>query len=578
MHLNLNIDYPLNKSNYSHRSTIISPLLLCLWTVLGLTIRFYNLDLKPPSSIEIATIGYSLGHGFNRIAVDRLVDLNTLLASLRLDLSIGYQEVFQRLVAESTHPPLYFWLTRWWAGIWLGNGEVMSLQVARSLSAVFGTMAIPSMFALGWIAFRSRWAAHFAAILMAFSPYGIYLAQEARHYTLTILWVIASVACLIEALRLINQKKAVPFWLGLVWIIVNGLGIATHYFFVLALGAEAIAVIVFWFLNRQQPILRYVRSLMFVGLGTLATALVWLPIAIDVSGNEMTTWIATDYDLDEFFLPLPRLLTWAITMLMLLPVEGVTKGLAVVSGLIILAVLISVLPVLFEQWRRAIANFPTRTGTIVFTGYLAGSLVMFLLLIYGMGKDISLAARYHFVYFPALLAIVAVALANCQLQDIGKTPNHKVVAAMLIMLVLGSLTVVNNLGFQKSRRADALAAYIQHTATSSPLIAMTHQTHSEIRELVALALSFERLNRTENIANAPRFTLVSDNQYGEDNLAANLQQAVAEQSQPLNFISINLELKDNRLKKLGCDRDKKRNLSDSGYGDRFYFCHLPVNN
>ena len=560
-------------SNYSHRSTTISSLLLCLWTVLGSIARFYNLDLKPASSIEIATIGYSLGHGFNQIAIDRIVDLDTLLASLRLDLSIGYREVFQRLVEESTHPPLYFWLTHWWAGIWRSNGEIMSLQVARSLSAVLGTMAIPSMFALGWIAFRSRKVAHFAAILMAFSPYGIYLAQEARHYTLTILWVIASVACLVEALRLISQKQTVPVWLSLVWIIVNGLGIATHYFFVLALGAEAIAASVFWLLNRQQPIFKYMRSLIFVGLSTLATALVWLPIAVDVSGNEMTTWIATDYDLDELFLPLPRLLIWAITMLMLLPVEGVNKALAVVSGLIILAVFFSVLPVLFKQWRRAIANFPTRTGTIIFTGYLAGSLVIFLLLIYGMGKDISLAARYHFVYFPVLIAIVAVALANYQLQDISKAPNNKVVTAMLIMLILGSLTVINNLGFQKSRRTDALAAYIQQTATSPPLVAMTHQTHSEIRELVALALSFEQLNRTE-ISNEPRFTLVSDNRYGEDNLAVNLRQAAAQPSQPLNFIGINLDIEDDRLKKLGCDRDKERNLSDSGYGDRFYFCNF----
>ena len=569
----MKINQPLNK-RYSYRLTTISCLLLCLWTVLGAIARFYNLDLKPASSIEIATVGYSLGHGFNGIAIDRLVDLNVLLAPLRLDLSIGYREVFQRLIEESTHPPLYFWLTRWWASIWLKNGEIMSLQVARSLSAVLGIMAIPSIFALCWNAFRSLRVAHFAAILMAFSPYGIYLAQEARHYTLTILWVIASLACLVEALRLIYQNKAVPFWLGFAWIVVNGLGIATHYFFVLALGAEAIAVVIFWLTNRQQHILKYLRSLVYIGLGTLATALVWLPLAMDVSGNEMTTWIATNYDLDELFLPLPRLLIWVITMLMLLPVEGVSKSLAIVSGLIILAVFFSVLPVLFKQWRRAIAKYPTRTGTIIFTGYLAGSLVIFLLLIYGMGKDISLAARYHFVYFPVLIAMVAVALANCQLQSFGKTPHNKVVAIMLVMLVLGSFTVVNNLGFQKSRRADALAAYIQQTATSSPLIAMTHQTHSEIRELVALALSFERLNYPINTASNPRFTLVSDNQYGEDNLAINLKQAVAQQSQPLNLIGINLEIEDERLKKLGCDRDQERNLSDSGYGDRFYFCNF----
>ncbi|MEL6495340.1 MAG: hypothetical protein AAFQ41_09485 [Cyanobacteria bacterium J06623_7] len=565
-------------SNYPQRFSKISPLLLCLWTVLGLVFRFYNLDLKPPSSIEIATIGYSLGHGFNQIAVDSLVDLNTLLASLRLDLSIGYQAVWERLVQESTHPPLYFWLTRWWGGIWLKNGEIMSLQVARSLSAILGGMAIPSIFVCSWVAFRSRRAAHFAAILMAFSPYGIYLAQSARHYTLTVLWVIVSLTCLIEALRLIGQKQTVPLGLGFIWVMVNGLGVATHYFFVLALGAEAIAVVAFWFGLRQQPISRYLRSLMFVGLGSLAAALVWLPVAMGISGNEMTTWIATDYDLDELFLPLPRLLTWAITMVMLLPVEGIDKNLAVVSGLIILTVLILVVPALFQQWRRAIANSPTRIGTTIMTGYLVGSLGIFLFLIYGLGRDISLAARYHFVYFPALIAIVAIALANCQLPAIGKTPLTKIVALVLVMLVLGAQTVVNDWGFQKSRSADALAAYIQQTSISSPLVAMTHQTHSEIREMVALALSFERLDRTNNSSGTPQFTLVSDNQYGMTNLGLNLQQALSTQSPALDLIGVNLDIKDSGLKKLGCDRDKKRNLSDSGYGDRFYLCSSSANN
>ncbi|NJO95856.1 MAG: hypothetical protein HC764_07315 [Pleurocapsa sp. CRU_1_2] len=236
----------MNFSNHQkHSITTTSLLLLLIWVGLGLGIRLLNLDLKSAASIEIATIGYSLGHGFKQIPVDRVINLDTLLAPLRLDTAIGYLEVFQRLLEESTHPPLYFWLTRWWVGIWLKDGDLVSLQVARSLSAVFGTLAIPGIFGLGWMAFRSRLVAHLAAILMAFSPYGVYLAQEARHYTLTVLWVIASLACLVEALKLIRQHRNVSLWLSLVWIVVNGLGIATHYFFVLTLSAEAIALVIF---------------------------------------------------------------------------------------------------------------------------------------------------------------------------------------------------------------------------------------------------------------------------------------------------------------------------------------------
>lgn len=546
-------------------------LLLLVWIGLGLGIRLLNLDFKPPASIEISTIGYSLGHGFKQIPLDQVVDLNTLLAPLRLDTTIGYSEVFKRLLEESTHPPLYFWLTRRWAALWLKDGDLVSLQVARSLSAVFGTLAIPGIFALGWRAFRSRLVGHFAAILMAFSPYGVYLAQEARHYTLTVLWVIASLTCLVETLRLVHQKSRIPLWLSLLWIVVNGLGIATHYFFVLVLGAEAIAVIFFWLVIKAPSPGRYLRGLSLAGIGTLATTLAWLPLAQSVSGNEMTTWIATSYQLGDVFLPIPRMLAWIITMVMLLPIEGVPKFVAIASGVIVLGILIWAIPLLWRQWQRAIANFPTRLPMIIMTGYLFGSLIMFFGLIYGLGKDASLAARYHFVYFPAVTLILAIALANCRLNTtFHRLTQNLVVAVMLIMGLLGSLTVVTDLGFRKSLHSDTLAAYIQQTSTAPTLIAITHKTHSEIRELVALALSFERLNPTTSAP--PKFILVRDNQSGLDQFSANLKSLAAKQSQPLNLVGVNLDLENNILSKLGCVEDQAKDLSDSGYRDRFYLC------
>jgi uncharacterized membrane protein len=562
----------LKLSNYQKPSTAISLLLLLAWIGLGLAIRLLNLDLKPPASIEISTIGYSLGHGFKQIPLDQVVDLDTLLAPLGLDTTIGYSEVWRRLLEESTHPPLYFWLTRWWASLWLKDGDLVSLQMARSLSTVFGTLAIPGIFVLGWRAFRSRLVGHFAAILMAFSPYGVYLAQEARHYTLTVLWVIASVTCLVEALRLIHQKSRIPLWLSLFWIVINGLGIATHYFFVLTLGSEAIAVIIFWLVIKDPQPVRYLRGLSLAGIGTLATTLAWLPVAKSVSGNEMTTWIATSYQLGDVFLPIPRMLAWIITMVMLLPIEGVPELIAIGSGIIVLGVLIWAMPLLGRQWQRAIANAPTRLPMIILTGYLFGSLVMFFGLIYGLGKDASLAARYHFVYFPAVTLILAVALANCRLNTtFHRVTQNMVVAVMLIMGLLGSLTVVTDFGFRKSLHSDALAAYIQQTSKTPALVAITHKTHSEIRELVALALSFERLDPPASAP--PQFILVSDNQYGREQFSSNLKQLVTDQSQPLNLVGVNLDLDDNILSELGCIQDQTKDLSSSGYRDRFYLCN-----
>ncbi len=556
---------------------ILSFLLVLIWTILGLVLRFINLDAKPASSIEIATIGYSLGHGFNAIAIDRIVSLDTLLSPLRLDTSIGYGEIFTRLKNQSTHPPLYFWLTRYWISLWLQDGDLVTLQIARSLSAIFGTLAIPAMFGLARVAFGSRLGGHFAAVSMAISPYGIYLAQEARHYTLTILLAIASLTCLFRTLELIQQRISVSIWLGLIWTVVNALGIATHFFFSLVLAAEAIAVLVFWWFNRGDRLL-YLRGLSVAGLGTVAGGLVWLPIVRGISGNEMTSWIQTSYELNEILLPIPRLIAWMITMVMLLPVEGTPTLVTICSGITILVVLIWAVPILIKQWRSLWLNSNTRSPMIIVSGYLFGCLLVFLLLIYGMGKDVSLAARYHFVYFPGLILLIAVTLASCCRAFSSKsasirlaTDENRVVVLLLILGLLGSLTVINDFGFQKSRQSDRLAAFIQQNSLPT-VVAMTHKTHSELREMVALGLSFQRLNlRNESgTTKYTQFILVSNNADAVDNL----NNIIAQQPKPLALFGVNLDLGDESLQQLGCSRDKAVDLKDSGYRDRFYLCRL----
>ncbi len=577
----------INQDN-PKRLNSINILLLLVWLILGFILRFTNLDLKPASSIEIATIGYSLGHGFSTIPLDQIIPIETLLSPLRFDTAIGYADVLERLMQESTHPPLYFWLTHWWIKLWVHDGNLVSLKVARSLSAIWGVLAIPAIFGLGWMTFRSRLMAHLAAVLMATSPYGIYLAQEARHYTLTILWVIASVTCLIRAIQLIEQKISVPIWLGCVWILVNALGVATHYFFILALGAEAIAIIVFWLLNRREHSLKHWRSIYLVALGTLVSCLVWLPIVRGISDNELTSWIQTSFEFNKIFEPIFRLLGWIITMVMMLPVEGTSILVTIFSALIILGVLIWAIPSLIQGWRSQLVNPQTRLPMIILGSYLLGSIVIVFLVIYGIGKDISLAARYHFVYFPVFILLVAVAITACLEKETATLPggasiwgkfylaiNNKVVVVLLIMGLLGSLTVVGNLGFQKSRHSDRLAAYIREASTFPAVVAMTHQTHSELRELIGLAFSFERLNSQDEFlpSQLSQFLLVQQNKDGVDVTLSTLSQILTAQSKPLDLFGVNLEVNEDKLSQLGCTRDTTVDLPNSGYRDRLYHCN-----
>ena len=66
--------------------------------------------------------------------------------------------------------------------------------------------------------------------------------------------------------------------------------------------------------------------------------------------------------------------------------------------------------------------------------------------------------------------------------------------------------------------------------------------------------------------------LVSDNQYGRDQFASQVNRLMVNQPQPLNLVGVNLDLEDDILPQLGCNHDQTKNLADSGYRDRFYLC------
>ena len=578
-----------SKNRHNNSSNWLHLLLLLGWLAIGMVLRFTNLDAKPASSIEIATMGFSLGHGFAQIPLDRVISESTLLSPLRFDAAVNSADVVNRLMTESTHPPLYFWLTFWWTKLFFSNGEVdASLEIGRSLSAIFGALAIPAIFGLSWVAFRSRLIAHLAAVLMAVSPYGIYLAQEARHYTLSILWIIASVTCLIIATRCIERRIKLPIWVGCFWVLVNGLGMATHYFFCLALGAEASVIMGLWYwdFNRKEQAqfsFSYWWSIGAVGLGTLVGCLVWLPVASGISSNELTDWIQTSYDLDDIWQPIPRMIAWLITMVMLLPIEGVPTEIIVISALIVVLFLIWLIPALIRGGQSSLDSefgLPLR----VLIGYWLGAIVIYLVVIYGLGKDLSLAARYHFVYFPVVIVLIAVALANrWQATASISTKRHwfyaegkRVAVIVLLMGFIGSLTMINNYGFQKSRHSDSLAGHILATSTVPSIVATTYETSSQLRELIALALSFERVNsQTKSLSQSkfPQFLLVQQKDANNQDIGfSTLTKILASQPKPLDLWGINLKVDSENLSQLNCIEDRESQLLDSGYKNHLYHC------
>jgi uncharacterized membrane protein len=369
-----------NNKHHFHRSDF---LLLLVCVIIGICLRWLNLETKSPASIEIASLGFSLGHSFLNIPIDRLISISEILLPLKFDSIATFKDTLQHLMSESTHPPLYFILNHFWIKLHSPQNELELLHAGRSLSSIFGVAAIFAIFALGYLVSRSLLIGHLAAALMAVSPYGIYLSQEARHYTLTVLWIIASLCCSIVAVKSLKTRFPLPIWMVCIWIVVNSLGIATHYFFSLTLCAESLVVVGFWLINSIQNKRSFAFSssewrILTAGMGTLMGCLVWLPYAKTVSGNEITEWITTSLNFKDFWEPIVRMMGWLVTMFFLLPVEGVNLPITIASGLILVSVLFWIVPVVIKGFRSPEKNLVLELN--VLKSFFLAAIALFLII------------------------------------------------------------------------------------------------------------------------------------------------------------------------------------------------------
>jgi mannosyltransferase len=139
---------------------------------------------------------------------------------------------------EST-PPLYYALAWVWAHVFGSSAFAL-----RSLPALLGTLTVAAVFWAG-VPLLSRRAALGAAGLTAVSPIMVWDSQEARAYALLALLCVLALGFFVRALR--RERRA---WL-LGWAACSAAALATHYFAVFPLAAEAAWLLV-RLRNRRQ--------------------------------------------------------------------------------------------------------------------------------------------------------------------------------------------------------------------------------------------------------------------------------------------------------------------------------------
>ena len=585
-------------------------LLLFLWTAIAFILRFANLDSKPLWTDEFSTLVFSLGNSFRGVQSDRAIDLSTLLEPLQLGAGADTGDVLRNLLLESNHPPVYFMLAHWWMRLF-GPTEDSLVWIGRALPALLGVISVPAIYFLGKFAFSSRLVGQCAAAMMAVSPYGIYLAQEARHYTLGILLVIASLFCLALAAKKLQQPAPLPIWAVLLWVVVNCLGIAVHYFFALTLCAEAIALIaVIWqqfngklpIENNQPNIWQFqiLGRLFSVAMGTLAGGLVWLPVFLSNKyGSELTNWIVSG---DRTFLnwinPIFQALAGWITVMSLLPVESQNLAVVVVSAIAMTIFFILVLPILFSAFKNSLTTPDTRLGTVILCGFVLGAIFLFFSFAYILGIDLTRGARYNFVYFPGVILLLGATLAVIFNTPTAKSqwfnlraievPGKKAVVLILAMGFFSGVTVNSNLGYRKYYKPDLLIPVIRELSKVPVLIATTQKTHVEIGELMGIGWEWQRSSATDFVADvtdvtdvrkkeevkafdSPLFLLANQRRDAPEIAAGTLDKTLSQLERPLDLWLVNFRAPVN-LEAQKCQVESRKLPAVDGYDYQVYHC------
>ncbi len=576
-------------------------LLLLLWLIIGCSLRFTQLTDKSPWTDEFVTMVLSLGNSFKTVPLDSAIALDALMQPLQPNNSAGIGDVVNVLLAEDHHPPLYFVLSHLWIQLFPPQDGLISLWGARSLPALFGVASILGVYFLGIAAFRSRLIGQIAAAMMAVSPYGIFIAQEARHYTLGILWVIASVCCLVIAAQNLQQRKNIPIWLILSWVIINSLGIATHYFFVITLCAEVIVLIVLaWWNKAHQSDVSVEktnispsnwRRIYVVAAGTFAGSLVWLLVWQHTYKSEMTQWIESgDRNFLQWINPIFQSIAAWITMIALLPVEAPSLTVVIASGALMLIFFIWALPILYRGLKTQLEQESTSLGIRVLGIFVLGAIALFFIISYGLGFDITRGARYNFVYFPAVIVLIGASLAvsweevsnhnstrwlNFSSSSLLITSGKKAVAIIWLIGLLSAITVVSNLGYRKYYRPDILVPIIQQTSSVPVLIATTHNSIVQTGEMMGIGWEIKQIANSPKPINA-QFLLAHQNQNrceGKECRASNiLKQTLNQLPQPVDLWLMNFSAPVD-LKAQNCFADTRSFPPVYGYDYKLYHCH-----
>jgi uncharacterized membrane protein len=448
---------------------------------LGAIVRFWHLDLKPLWLDEVLTALLSLGGRYEDVPLDVVFPASTLQHLFTLKPNVSCPEIAHAVATQSTHPPLFFCLMHQWLN-WIEPITQPLSWKLRALPALVGVGAIASTYLLNRIVF-SPVAGLMGATFMAVSPFGVYLSQEARHYTLPMLFISLALLGLIQIQQALYSQQLPRHLVWLFWGILNSIGCYIHYFFFLAFIAQLLTLTGLMYWRRQMLPRGSWLAVALVVMGVIVSYLPWLPVMLGGFGRSETKWLPKP----ENIAPLYQTLAGWLSMVIALPVESQPLWIQIPMVLLTIA---------FGGWvaRQAWLGFKqlrqplTHVAIFTLSCFTLCVLLQFVAIIYLLGKDITVAPRYNFVYYPAVCALLGACFA------FRKWNGKWVKALSLSIALLSCVFVVSNLVFLKPFHPQQVARDMTFEPSVPIMMVMGYSTFQDVALGLSFALAIDQLN------------------------------------------------------------------------------------
>ncbi|HEY9809323.1 MAG TPA: glycosyltransferase family 39 protein [Halomicronema sp.] len=461
--------------------------------VLGTILRFAFLDYKAIWLDEAITALFSVGRSYQDIPLDTLFSVDQLQEIFKFNPASSCSQIANNLVRQSTHPPLFFCLIHYWLSL-VGKNLLppSSLWVwqLRFLPAFFGVILIPVIYCLSRIAFSPK-AGLLAAFFAAVSPFGVYLSQEARHYTLPILLISFSLLCLIVIQKDYENQRPLRFWVGAIWAFVNTLGFYIHYFFILAFLAQ---ILTFYKTFNKSTFFSFFKSLisnrlLYFCLLPTFLFLPWMPVFLLHFSRPDSSWIPAPQNIAPFY---QTLASWFV-MAIVLPVERQPIWLIIPCAIVIVFYCLWLGKTMFlsvtELWKNSQTQLPTKT----LISFIFWIIITFLFIVYILQKDITVAPRYNFVYYPAICTLVGGCLSLKQLPQNKQSPQ-KIALIVIGIGIISSYFVITDFAFKKPFYPRQLAQDIINLEPATPKVTiMAYQDYQDVALGLSFSLAIEQL-------------------------------------------------------------------------------------